>query len=56
MGPDWWLAHPYRFAWVWLTGRWRQRHRWNDWHPLGTSAIHKVPQMSGTIHNPTEDT
>ena len=37
MGPDWWLAHPYRFAWAWLTGRWRQRRRWDDWHPLDTT-------------------
>jgi len=35
MGPDYWLASPYRTARLWLTTWWRNRRTdWNDYHPL----------------------
>ena len=32
MGPDWWLAPPWRTAWTWLRHHWRRADP--DWTPL----------------------
>ena len=34
MAPDTCLADYYRIARIWLRHRWRNRNRWDDWHPL----------------------